>query len=112
MSRDNQEAPYMGLLGLDRIDPRLKIVNFVFTLIIGVVLAFQAWFDELNPIYHFEPFAWTLLFLSPWPLCAIILWLRIMGLRWRWGILAAILILIIYFVISAILLWISLWMMA
>ena len=106
----------MGLLGLDGVHPVLKIVNFVLTLIIGVVLAFQAWFDELfygnRAIYHFEPFAWPLLFLFAWPLCAIILWLRIMGLRWRWGFLAALLIFISYFVLSVILEVFSLWMMA
>jgi hypothetical protein len=105
MNRDNQGL-YIGLLGLDKLHPVLKIMNFVVTIIVGIVLGFDSWFHDLydNPaVYKFEPFSWPLIFLFAWPLCAAILWLRLTGLKWRWGFLAGILILTIYFLLNAVL---------
>ena len=106
MSENIQEKQYSGLLGLDNIHPALKATNFLVSIIIGIMLAFKSWFQALafnRAIYDFEPFSWPLIFLLAWPLCAVILWLRLTGLKWRWGFLAGVLVVIIYFVLSAIL---------
>ena len=104
-SRENQEAAYRGLLGLDSLPLLLRGLNFLLTVIVGGVLAFQSWRPELyrNPaVYDFYPFTWPVLFLLAWPLYAVPLWLRLTGLKWRWGFLAAGLALLLYFTLSSI----------
>ena len=104
MSRNDQEKPYGGLLGLDGLHPAWKVLNLVLTVVIGTKLAWASWYRPIadNHItYDFVPFSWPLIFLFAWPICALILWLRLTGLRWRWGLLAGILILAIYLFLNA-----------
>jgi hypothetical protein len=105
-NRDNQQAPYKGIIGLDGLPGAFKGLNFLVTVSLGFVVAFRSWYSEIysnSTIYDFIPFAWPLLFLLAWPLYAIPLWLRLTGLRWRWGFLAAGLVLIGYLFIAAVL---------
>ncbi|MCI0554513.1 MAG: hypothetical protein L0287_26490 [Anaerolineae bacterium] len=46
MNGDNQEKPYMGLLGLDKLPPVIKALNFVVTVIIGAVVV---WISTIRP---------------------------------------------------------------
>jgi len=104
MDRNDQEKLYTGLLGLDGLHPGLKALNFVATILIGTWLAFYSWFSAMynSVIYDLQPFAWPLIFLFAWPICAVILWLRLTGLKWRWGFFAAVLIFVLYFFIRAV----------
>ena len=114
MKEKSNEKPYLGLLGLDNISPTFKAINLLITIGFGVVAAFHSWFQELyinRAIYKFEPFSWPLVFLFAWPVCAIILWLRLTGLKWRWGFLAGGIVFFIYFILTTIINAIA-WMMS
>lgn len=39
-----QEKPYLGLLGLDRVSPMIKAINFIVTVILVTVLPLYSWF--------------------------------------------------------------------
>lgn len=97
-----QEEPYLGLMGLDKLNPSLKVINFVITTVVGIGLAFFSWYPRLyNDVvdYQFSPFTWPLIFLFAWPLCAIILWLRITGIRWFWSFVAGIFVSLLYYLL-------------
>ncbi len=97
-----QQNPYLGLLGLDKLNPTMKFINFIVTVIVGTGLAFFSWYPHLyndGVIYQLSPFAWPLIFLFAWPLCGVILWLRITGIHWFWSLLAGILVSLLYYVL-------------
>jgi hypothetical protein len=99
---DEEERSYQGPLGLDGLPPAKKTFNLILTVLVGTVLAVFSWFGRLfegDVIYQLSPFAWPLIFLFAWPTCGVILWLRITGLKWRWSIFAAALVLGLYSVI-------------
>ena len=101
---EEEERPYLGPFGLDRLPPVNKRINFIITVLVGSVLAFYSWFGRLfegEVTYQLSPFAWPLIFLFAWPTCAVILWLRITGLSWRWSIFAGVLVLGLYYVIHS-----------
>ncbi len=92
----NQEKQYYGLLGLDRLPLVVKILNFTISIIIGANLAFDSWsmhFYRGIPSYVSPPF---LLLIFAWPLCGILIWLRLTGTRWFWCFLAGGLVIVWY----------------
>jgi hypothetical protein len=104
--RIEQENLYQGLLGLDNLDTTFKVINFIITVIIGVILTFISWKPSLYFEYTaepFSPFAWPLIFLL-WPICGVILWLRITGLSWYWSTVpVAFIFMLLYALVSLIL---------
>jgi len=84
------EKPYAGLLGLDTLPNSLKTLNTLATIVIGAALFSNSWPFTLDrgPAYSWWPFSWTLIFIYAWPTTAILLWLRLTGLRWRQGLVA------------------------
>ena len=103
--RIKHENLYQGLLGLDKLNTTIKVINFIITVIIGVVLTLISW----NPSLYFEytaepfsPFAWPLIFLL-WPIFGVILWLRITGISWFWSIVpVAFIFMLLYALVSLI----------
>src|SRR5215217_913632 len=84
----SEEEPYFGLLGLDRLSPVLKTINFSISTIVGIYLAFHSWsphFFQYMPSYTDPLF---LIFILGWPLCGILIWLRLTGIRWFWCLMA------------------------
>jgi hypothetical protein len=104
----DQEKNYKGLLSLDNQPPGVKFVNFILTVIIGTWHALgwnpeRYFLDIANPgsLYSYSPFSWHLILLFPWPICAVILWLRLSGLAWHWSLLAAFLILVFFYLLAS-----------
>ena len=103
--RIEHENLYQGLLGLDKLNTTIKVINFIITVIIGVILTLISW----NPSLYFEytaepfsPFAWPLVFLF-WPIFGVILWLRITGISWFWSIVpVAFIFMLLYALVSLI----------
>lgn len=103
--RIKHENLYQGLLGLDNLNTTIKVINFIITVIIGVILTLISW----NPSLYFEytaepfsPFAWPLVFLL-WPIFGVILWLRITGISWFWSIVpVAFIFMLLYALVSLI----------
>jgi len=92
----NQEKQYYGLLGLDRLPRVVKIINLCVSVTIGSGLAFISWFDHIYdgvPSYISLPF---LPLVFAWPLCAVLLWLRLTGIRWFWCLIASAVLLVGY----------------
>ena len=103
--RIKHENLYQGLLGLDNLNTTIKVINFIITVIIGIILTLISW----NPSLYFEytaepfsPFAWPLVFLL-WPIFGVILWLRITGISWFWSIVpVAFIFMLLYALVSLI----------
>ena len=102
--RQKKDQPYHGLFGLDKLPNRAKALNFGLTLIIGAIIAVLAWvppsLDSGNPLYELSPPAWTLLCLLGWPIFAIILWLRLTGIKWSKSFLAVLLIMVFFVILN------------
>ena len=84
----NQEKQYYGLLGLDRLPRNVKIMNLSVSVTISIGFAYISWFSHIYeglPSYIALPF---LPLLFAWPLCALLLWLRLTGVRWFWCLVA------------------------
>ena len=98
----NQKKQYYGLLGLDRLPWSVKVMNFIVSIPVGIYLAFDSWFSHFYrgfPFYIAPPFL-SLIF--AWPLCGILLWLRLTGIRWVWCFVAAVMILLGYYMLQII----------
>ena len=102
MKETNQVKQYNGLLGLDNITPAIKVFNFIITVIIG---AWMVWNSTIHPVsfptiqYEPWPLSWPLVFALGPPIGLVVLWLRLTGLKWSWGLLAAFVSLILPFLI-------------
>ena len=97
MSRNDQEKPYTGLLGLDELPLAIKVPNFLFTVLAGTVIAFFSYF---SPVY-FRNTLWPFVFLFAWPGCVLMLWLRLTGIKWHWGLLAVFLVFILFSILES-----------
>lgn len=96
----SQDKHYFGLLGLDRFPLIFKIINFCISIVVGLILAFDSWYSHFYrgiPSYISPPF---LPFIFAWPICGILLWLRLTGIRWLWCLVAAGIILIGYYMLQ------------
>jgi len=97
----NQERRYFGLLGLDRLPSVIKVMNFCVSAVIGINLAFDSWYSHFYrgiPSYISPPF---LPLIFAWPLCGIVIWLRLTGVRWLWCLIACGVILVGYYILQA-----------
>jgi len=96
----NQEKQYFGLIGLDKLPLVVKTINFCISTVIGINLAFDSWYSHFYrgiPSYISPPF---LPLIFAWPLCGIMLWLRLTGIKWVWCLLASGIILVGYYMLQ------------
>ena len=92
---ENHERKYFGLLGLDRLPLVIKVINFCVSAVIGINLAFDAWWGRPSYIpASFLPLVFA------WPLSAIVIWLRVTGIRWVWCLVACGVIFAGYYVLE------------
>jgi len=91
----NQERKYFGLLGLDRLPLVIKVINFCISTVIGINLAFDSWWGRPS---YLSPLFLPLIF--AWPLSAIVIWLRLTGIRWIWCLVACGVIFVGYFILD------------
>lgn len=90
-----QERQYFGLLGLDRLPLVIKVINFCISAVVGINLAFDAWWGR--PSYIPSTF---LPLVFAWPLSAIVIWLRLTGIKWIWCLVACGVIFVGYFILD------------